>query len=670
VSFHFDLLPIHPPPDDFESFTGYLTRLAEANGIRQINRLCVLTGLHFSAAQGLSDLPTPTGFRQLPSLTGCSVDRLHATTVYHLLRKFGRSGSLPASSYQFLRDSMVFHLRYCPHCLDEYGYISLLWRFVALRSCPQHGCDLLDRCGHCGCTVPLLSNGLRWGICPACQGDLRRCPSPMSPPEIFRAGQQAAADFTFLLTPQAWEDANGTVLERLGAQFFRLRDQQGLTIAQVVDALQVRTVVVGGMEHRDRARKGEQLADFLRYSALLGVSLASMFDRALAAPPPAPSTRWVMLDIRETVLLEQVEAALTQLGEAPLTYRWLSEQTGIHEARLHDYPSVEARVRQLQADYDRRQAAAYAHLLETVRATAAELAAAGLPVTRTALVQRTGVKAHWFWKRPELIDLLEHYAAQREACRMAQETDLYCRVEEAIQTLREQHRRVSLLAIARLVGLSDGTLRRRPALRSLLQTIPTLRVWPDDQAEEALIAQIPFLEEQLVAQGQVVTQQRVVDLLGLTSHQVDGLPRLRERLKQIPRQRRQQKQALDAVFCEQLPAVLDDLKRAGLPLTYLAIAEKLGRSVSSLSAYPRVWEMISTAIDRETTANQQCREEQALSLLHQIDTLMRDLQAAGELVTQKRISQLLGVTPGRLRYYPEVRARLEEIAEMNRRSMR
>jgi transcriptional regulator with XRE-family HTH domain len=670
MSVHFDLLPIHPPPCDFESLTGYLTRLADVNGIRQINRLNVLTGLPFSAAQGRSDLPTRTGFRHLPELTGCSVDRLNATTVYHLLRKFGRSDSLPASSYQFLRDSMVFHLRYCPLCLDEYGYISLLWRFVSLRSCPQHGLDLLDRCGHCGHTVPLLSNGLRSGICPACQGDLRHCPSPVSPPEIFRASQQAAADIRFLLTPQGWEDPTGTVLEPLGTQFFRLRDQQGLTIAQVADTLQVRTRVVGGLEYRHRARKGEQLADFLRYSALLGVSLTSMFDRALAAPPPAPSTRWVLLDIRETVLLEQVETALTQLGEAPLTYRWLSEQTGIHEARLHDYPSVEARVRQLQADYDRRQAAAYAHLLETVRTTAAELAAAGLPVTRTALVQRTSVQEHWFGTKPELIDLLGQYATQREACRVAQDADLYRRVEEAIQTLREQHRRVSLLAIARLVGLSDGALRRRSALRPLLQTIPTLRVWPDEHTEDDLIAQISRLEEQLVAQGQVVTQQRVVDLLGLTSHQVDGLPRLRERLKQIPHQRRQQKRAQDEAYCEQLPAILDDLKRAHLPLTCVAIAEKLGRSVASLSSHPRVWQLISTVITSQAAASQRQREEQETAYLHQIDAIVRDLQAAGELVTQKRISHLLGVTPGRLRYFPQVRARLEEVAEMNRRSMR
>ena len=159
----------------------------------------MLTGLNFSAAQSGSDLPTRTGFRHLPQLAGYSIDRLNATTVYHLLRKFGRSDRLPASSYQFLRDSMVFHLRYCPRCLDEYGYISLLWRFVALRSCPQHGCDLLDRCGHCGGMIPLLSNGLRLGICPTCQGDLRRCSSPVSPPDVFQASQQAAAEFSFLL---------------------------------------------------------------------------------------------------------------------------------------------------------------------------------------------------------------------------------------------------------------------------------------------------------------------------------------------------------------------------------------------------------------------------------------------------------------------------------------
>ena len=311
------------------------------------------------------------------------------------------------------------------------------------------------------------------------------------------------------------------------------------------------------------------------------------------------------------------------------------------------------------------------------------------PNTIASLVVRTTFSsknacwpdAHILW-HPRSVHSLssEYHGYVREPLRLltyiltpygvAQDANLYRRVEEAIQTLREQHRRVSLSAIARLVGLSDGTLRRRPALRPLLQALPTLRVWPDDQAEEALIAQIPYLAEQLVAQGQVVTQQRMVDLLGLTSHQVNGLPCLRERLKQIPHQRRQQKQALDAAYCEQLPAVLDDLKRAGMPLTCIAIAEKLGRSVASLSSYPRVWKMISTAIAREAAANQRHREEQALLLLRQIDAIVRDLQAAGELVTQKRISQLLGVTPGCLRYYPDVRARLEEIAEMNRRAMR
>lgn len=134
--FTLDLLPIHPHPRELESFTGYLTRLAEANAIRQMNRLNVLTGLFLAEVRSPSDFPVAAGFRQLPQLTGCSIERLNGTTIYHLLRKFGRTTAAPQRSKQFLDESVAYHLRYCPACLVEHGYISLLWRFLAIRSCP------------------------------------------------------------------------------------------------------------------------------------------------------------------------------------------------------------------------------------------------------------------------------------------------------------------------------------------------------------------------------------------------------------------------------------------------------------------------------------------------------------------------------------------------------
>ena len=40
--YFFDTLPVHPQPEQLESFTSYLTRLAEANGIQLVSQLLKL----------------------------------------------------------------------------------------------------------------------------------------------------------------------------------------------------------------------------------------------------------------------------------------------------------------------------------------------------------------------------------------------------------------------------------------------------------------------------------------------------------------------------------------------------------------------------------------------------------------------------------------------------
>jgi hypothetical protein len=108
------------------------------------------------------------------------------------------------------------------------------------------------------------------------------------------------------------------------------------------------------------------------------------------------------------------------------------------------------RVKQLQAEYEHHQA----EQIEAVRAAADELAAEGIPVTRAALMQRTGAKASWFRSKPVLVELLEQYAPQRAACRDARETDLYHRVEVAIQSLRDRNQPITYCAVAQLLRLT------------------------------------------------------------------------------------------------------------------------------------------------------------------------------------------------------------------------
>lgn len=396
--------------------------------------------------------------------------------------------------------------------------------------------------------------------------------------------------------------------------------------------------------------------------------MRTLFEQAVRLSEQEAAPRWVVLDIRETTLREQLEQAVTQLTGAYPSFNRLAEQMGVNEKRLHQYPAIVQRVKQLQADYEHYQA----EQIEAVRAVAVELAAAGIPVTRTRLIQRTGVKEHWFRSKPVLIELLEQYAPQRTACREARETDLYHRVEFAIQSLLEQKLPVTYGAVGQQVGLSEGALRLRPALRPLFQASVSrrLRAAPSEQAEAALLTQISHIENQLEAAEEPITQRKVIALLGKPWSQIVTFPRVKDYLEQIPLRRKQLKGFQDVTYCEQLPGILDDFKRRGIALTLPAVSEKLERSVASLRSYPRTWAMISAALRSEEQAKRLRRQDLEDDYLRQIDMIERELRLAGQPVSPKHIGERLGIEPRNLRYFHRVRARLEAIAELNRRQKR
>ncbi|RPJ59550.1 MAG: hypothetical protein EHM12_06840, partial [Dehalococcoidia bacterium] len=118
----FDVLPIRPPPELLESFTSYLMRLAEANGITRYSDLAYRlfpgrTSLHVRI---ITD-HVPVTLGSLTREAICTDADLLGTTFYPLGRKFGRCvHARPMGS--FLSGALAPHLRYCPHCLDLQPY--------------------------------------------------------------------------------------------------------------------------------------------------------------------------------------------------------------------------------------------------------------------------------------------------------------------------------------------------------------------------------------------------------------------------------------------------------------------------------------------------------------------------------------------------------------------
>ena len=155
-----NVLPLHPQPQPLESCTGYIMRLAEANGLKSIYELEALTGGMRIGNLKSPDYPAPV----LPGLA--RIARVPAArwldmTFFHLVQRFGRSLQ-PVALHKFLEGSLCPVLRYCPLCLAEHtpAYYRLFWRFLVLPGCIEHSVHFLAQCGHCGSPLSFLRASL------------------------------------------------------------------------------------------------------------------------------------------------------------------------------------------------------------------------------------------------------------------------------------------------------------------------------------------------------------------------------------------------------------------------------------------------------------------------------------------------------------------------------
>ena len=256
-AYYFDTLPVHFQPHPGESFTSYLIRLAEANGIQlvsQLFKMCFSKGRPgFTINTG--DYP-PRSFGALPTMTMCDPSDLLPTTFYYLAQKFSRRTEAQPVS-QFMSGTLSPGLRYCPDCLTERGYYALAWRFLNLEGCPDHGDRLLDHCQHCHQKIPLLSQPLRFGYCPICGHDLRRSQVERLSPLARQTAQACYQDLMFLLSPFSTEAVNRPLVEFMGEQLKRWRQVRRLKMVDAADYIEQSIAMIYIMERGSEGRNAK-----------------------------------------------------------------------------------------------------------------------------------------------------------------------------------------------------------------------------------------------------------------------------------------------------------------------------------------------------------------------------------------------------------------------------
>lgn len=179
-TWHFDVLPFRPPPFQGECLSGYMLRLADANGfgrlwpfVQRIYPDWTAKTSHMIVLRW--EFPV-NDYGLLPQLTASSLHTLKALTVAPLVEKFLGTGLIATRSIvpgRLLRGVVNPNLKVCPLCLSSEPYVRLIWRFADVAVCVRHQCRLVGHCQRCGYLLTSADSQQRHLHCASCDADLR-----------------------------------------------------------------------------------------------------------------------------------------------------------------------------------------------------------------------------------------------------------------------------------------------------------------------------------------------------------------------------------------------------------------------------------------------------------------------------------------------------------------
>ena len=461
------LLLLHPPPKALESKTSYLIRLAEANGLQSVDELGELAG---GARLGLQcpDYPTPI-WTSLAQMTNVPVARWLDMTFFHLVGRFGRTLHSNAVN-RFLAGSIAPFLRYCPLCLVEHipTHYSLLWRFLVLPGCMEHGIRILDHCGHCQSPLPLWQNPPQLTNCPTCQGDLRTCkPASLSnddrEPTVIRTN-----DLKMLLTrgPRPLEKEH---IKLVGRRFQLLRQQRDFWIPEIAHLLGRNPSVIHDIDYVSRYRQAT-LNDYMQYADVLGYSLCEIFDEQslhdLAVPPT------------EEQLLDQVETAIRQLKARgkPVRPGSVGDLIGMTTSQLKHYPRVREILSKCETQRKRElfqlDPQFEEDLVKRLESMLKQLEERSEPIVLQHLCDLVGESyPSLVTKYPRVRALFREYWKNRETHKLPprlSEEEKVRQVRAAIDLLISQREAVTFMRIRQITKLTQKQLKYTPSVKALI----------------------------------------------------------------------------------------------------------------------------------------------------------------------------------------------------------
>lgn len=375
-------------------------------------------------------------------------------------------------------------------------------------------------------------------------------------------------------------------------------------------------------------------------------------------------------------MLEKVQQAIQQLWDRGeyVTFQAVGNIVGVPVRRFRFYPESQALIKQ-HASYlhPKTQQARLREdeMVESVQRAIQLLEASHQRVTGTTVCRTAGISRSCLTTYPCLRTIVDQHADTRCRAQLERitqrENELLVQVEEAVRKLRSLNQRVTQKAIAEMVGISQGNLRRYPRVKALLDEKAGMyhhntRTYSRERANE-LAQQVQAAKAQLESSGRKVTQEAVAEMLGVTAQCLMYYPNVRLMLLQ-EKPANQTRSAQGALSEEQLlrelEKVIQQLELQGITVTFPKVSAGVGVTPAIIYRYPQCVSAVKKAFENQKRKRFELREEE---LLQNVQEAIQRLRESGLPVTNAAIARAIHITSSCLQYYPKVRSFLEHIAK-------
>lgn len=528
----FETLPLHPQPEDFESFTCYLSRLAHLNGIRTLGTFTKLLEIPLLQQRAVRDIAPNNNFGRLPTLAACPEARLYHTTYLPLVRHFSHFPATPKSSSNFLAHSLSSVQRFCPDCLHHKPYYKLTWSFLVLSGCATHHTTLLDRCSHCSSPIPMLALFPHFGICPTCHSNLADCTAQALPTGAIPEVEALERMLNTLLEPRT--DSPTDFRTALGSRILATRLQKQLSLPDVSRTIDISQKALISIEHQIPFNKQlGSFTEYLAYAEFLGSSLPELVFKTYqeGRHPDIPKAKhltiyraWWETHIRPRI--EQIIAAMQQNGE-PINFHGVIAKLDTDLYFLKRCTSIQPLLPVEKGTLEKRPRTVFT--AAEVQQAIQQLQAEGLPVTYQHLADLLATKvSSLHLNKAVKRQMRAYFKYQRDVVRPQERIE---QVKKAILELESAGEPITQVAISHLVGNSKGNWLIHPEIREILLPLTGASDTPLEQDRQDEAYWLQHVEQAIIdlrMQNQPVTQLAVGRYLNISVGRLKRFPAVRQ----------------------------------------------------------------------------------------------------------------------------------------------